>query len=823
MQAVAPARADVFGRLLISVKNAADEKPLAGAKIVLKDTANVRPDVILTTGPEGTVTSGPLDARAWRAVSESDDFSADSRDINVVADATTEVEVLLEPLKENVIRITTDRQLVSQSQTGSVTMRAPRDFLRTPSIAGDPQNLRDLLRSAPGFVPNSVNQIHPRGEHSSTGIVIDGFYLPGVLQGRAGQILTPSTLQNIDILTGGYSPELGGETGAILNLNLRAGTITPQRRLELQAGTYNTLFGDLTVAGQSGGAIGAPGPDGQQARRFGYFFNANARHTDNALEPPQPQNQTAHNGAVSQSYFGNFDFRPSDRDELSLTLNTTPAYTEVANRTGLPGSFAPFGQGFGYGGGLTRAEARASGIVSQQAAGQDINQRDQNSFGVFSWRRNVSDRLYGVLSLGGVTSALDIRNNNRRVDLQALPGDSSIEFNPTVLRSYSHIQPQASLTYNAGKHSIKAGFLYDNQSGEESYQFIPGSQLALNALAATDTRLVGAGTFRTDGGGKAVMDRNGNQFYDLAAGVTRAPTLRVQRDGHYAAAYLQDTWNPLRRLTLNYGLRADFYRQSQNLGNAAVDTGAISPRFNLAYLVDRRTVARLSYNRLFTQPPLAQGAILGQPIRPQMNNQFDVSFERQVAPRQVARVAYYNKDIRNFLDTGLLLEGTQVGAFTTISLDRARVAGVEFTYELQQRENRGLGAYLTWANATARPGGFTNTGESVERFADHDQLNTLNFGVTYGLRNGAFAGLNLYHGSGVASSALFEDGPRQPRTLLNLTLSTGPRLFGRNGVALNLVIENLTDDRSVINFASPFSGTRFQQGRRFLVSASGQF
>jgi hypothetical protein len=54
------ARADVFGRLKFSAKNAADEKPIAGAKIVLKDSANVRPDVTLTTDATGTVTSAQL-------------------------------------------------------------------------------------------------------------------------------------------------------------------------------------------------------------------------------------------------------------------------------------------------------------------------------------------------------------------------------------------------------------------------------------------------------------------------------------------------------------------------------------------------------------------------------------------------------------------------------------------------------------------------------------------------------------------------------------------------------------------------------------------
>ncbi len=35
-----------------------------------------------------------------------------------------------------------------------------------------------------------------------------------------------------------------------------------------------------------------------------------------------------------------------------------------------------------------------------------------------------------------------------------------------------------------------------------------------------------------------------------------------------------------------------------------------------------------------------------------------------------------------------------------------------------------------------------------------------------------------------------------------------------------LDVENILDDRSLINFGSDFSGTKFQQGRRVILSAN---
>src|SRR2546426_499304 len=246
------ASADVFGRLQFSVKNAADEKPIAGAKITLKDSANVRPLVTLTTDAQGSVISGQLDVRAWAMTTEADTFQPDTRTVTPVADSTTAVEVLLEPLKEKVITITEKRNLVNKQQTQTQTRVNQDQTQKTGVTAGNPQSLPDVLRSTPGFAADSVNQAHPRGEHSATALNINGFYLPGALQGRAGQVIIPEIVQTLDILTGAYAPEYGGETAAILNLSLRAGPITPIRHLFLEGGGYSTFDGALTFGGQLG-------------------------------------------------------------------------------------------------------------------------------------------------------------------------------------------------------------------------------------------------------------------------------------------------------------------------------------------------------------------------------------------------------------------------------------------------------------------------------------------------------------------------------------------------------------------------------------------
>lgn len=845
------ARADIVGRLHITVTDTDTDKPLA-ATITLHDPTGVRPDIPLAADAGGAVTSPPLETHAWQITTAMTGYDPDTRTVAVAADTTTDVDVALEKT-EKVVKITGTRTLVRPNQPTQTTNRNQGFIQKYPSTGGNPQDFKRFVKTVPGFVESSVNVAHPRGEHGSTSIYIQGFLAPGALQGRAGPIISPQVIQNADVQTGAYSPEYGSETAAIVNLSLRSGTINPFRSLTLQGGGFNTAYEEFAVGGQ-GGALLESGVTGPAPRRFRYFLDFSNRYTSNVLEPPQPGDQSAHNHGIASTLFGNLEYVASPKDQIALVLNASPARTQIANRTGLPGNYAPVGQGFGYGGsrnadgteaGVTPdpavVDSQTVSIASQQGAGQDITQIDDNSFGLLNYRHTFTDQLTGLLSLGLNHSRLDLRNNSPSIDLNSVDAngllntvDSSIEFNPTLSRKYNQQEIAGSLTLAQGTHTYKAGFLLNGQHGDESYQFAPQSQLALDALAATDTRLAPAGTPLLDGMDNPVLDVLGNPVYLITPG-SPTPTLTAKRTGYYNAGYVQDTWRATRQLTLNYGLRLDGYGQKQDLGpngTASIATAQLSPRFNLAYAVTPRTVGRLSYNKLFTQPPLAQGAILGTILKPELIDQYDASVEHQIGSTQTVKVAYYYKNIRGQNDTGLLLPYTQIGAYTTLQYTAAGVHGLELSYDITPRNNVGVGGYLAYSRSSAKARGFDQTGAAAPEVNDHDQRDTLSAGLSYTLPSQAFVGLDFYYGSGEASSVLAPIGPSDANILnggkrnsnqrLNLRLSSPPRFLG-GFAGLGLDVENIFDRRDVLNFNSGFSGTRFQQGRRVLLSVTGTF
>jgi len=836
------ARADVFGRLRFVVRDQAG-KPVQSANIIFHDTAGVNPDFNVLSDADGVALSPPLEIRPWRITTQVASFITDTRLVPVVADTSTDVDIVL------VRRVVTgtSRVIVPQNQTTSETRRNLDFIQKIPATRSNPQNFPRLLLTVPGFVESSVNVVHPRGEHASTAIYINGFQLPGVLQGRAGPQISPDIIQSADIQTGGYSPEYGSETAAILNLNLRSGPIKPFQTVNFGAGGYKTLDQELTFGGQAGAGGGQAGP-------FRYLFNIINRTTDNLLEPPQPGDQSAHNHGRAITAFGNLEYVAGRNDNLSLLLNTAPAQSQIANRTGLPDKYAPVGQGFGYGGArnadgseagttpdLTVVGSQVLPIASQQGTNQDVYQNDENRFGVLNYRHNFGGALTGLLSLGATLARLDIRNHNPSIDLGSTDPatgllttiDNSIEYNPTILRKSSQSELSGSLTKMAGNHTYKGGFLLTSQVGDESYQFTPQSQLALDSLAAVQgsgPQLIPNGTYQIDTAGNQIADVLGNPVYQIDPTSTATPVVQVHRSGYYNAFYLQDTWRATRQFTANYGLRLDSYYGKQSLSPDTVKKNYLSPRVNLAYAFTPQTTVRLNYDKLFSQPPLAQGAILGTNLVPQTTDMYEVSLERRIVAGQNLKVSYYYKNTRNEFDTGILIPYTQIGAYTTLQYTTQGTHGFEVGYDFSPRGAAGLGGFLAYTNSIAKPNGLNQNGGPAPIVNDHDQRNTLSAGLSYTFPSQAFGGLEVYYGTSEASSVLKPIGPSNNNTLGNgarnshysFDLRLGhPHLLGPAGLELD--VENLTNNVSVLNFNSGFSGTRFQQGRRLVLRVTGSF
>ncbi len=811
-----PAGAALAPRVRFLVLDKQSHRPLPGAQVEIAEDGHA-PWTLWT----GLIRPGPtvaFDLARWRP----DQRGAEGAELVTLVEGQTVALQSASPAEpplteiKIVVRATRAPRRTPSPTTGSTTLDTTQIARKTGAVGG---RLTNAVQGTAGVAADSAGQIHVRGEHADISYVVDGIPLPDTLSGRQSSIVSPSTIRSLEILTGAFAPEFGGQAAAVLNVETQPGVSRAEAGLAVEAGSFDTTNLDLTAAGPLG-------------KRASYVFDFGATRTRLAAEPQQPDNQTAHNTGSDLTEFAKLRFAPGKRDALTFTLSRSPGTLEVNNRAGLGARYALAGQGFGFQG-LRNADGSRPGVdpdsgllgagnillPSQERAGQDITQREVSEFATLAWRRQLGAGATSNLALTLLHSGQDVHNHNPAVDLLNLPVDNSIEYNPTAIRNVHHVQIAGNLASAHGRHQLKAGFVLDDQVGDESYNLVPASQLALNQLAATAPGLAPAGAVLTGPNGP-LLDVNGNPVYRPSSAST--PNLQVHRSGFYRAAYLQDTWRPFRRTTFNYGLRGDWYRQTQSLGQAVVDTADISPRLNLSYALDRLTLLRASYNRIFNTPPLAQGAVVGQPIQPELVDQYDISAERTLGGGQSLHIAYYVKQIRNQVDTGLLIPGSQIGIYSAVNFQYGGVHGIEFSYDVAPRGRSGFDLSLNYSYSIARPNGLDNTGAPVPIFNDHDQRNTVGLDLGYTWKSGAAISADINYGSGLASSAIAPSALRNPRSQVNFQLASSPRLLWGHG-SVGLSVDNLFDDRTVINFESAFSGTRFQEARRVLCTVKGSF
>lgn len=318
-----------------------------------------------------------------------------------------------------------------------------------------------------------------------------------------------------------------------------------------------------------------------------------------------------------------------------------------------------------------------------------------------------------------------------------------------------------------------------------------------------------------------------------------------------ASWYIQDTFSPLRNLSINAGLRFDHT-------SLLVSDSQFNPRVGIVYYVPlTRTSVRGSYNRLFAAPQVENLLLSsseearelspfdtaegdgGAEVRPEKQHAFEVGFAQDVARIFKLDISYWWRSVRNYADPNVFF-GTTIIFPNAVARGNAR--GLEARLEVPERN--GWSGFISYGNSNVFQIGPINGGLFLEdevieigpgtRFVpDHDQRNVGGFGVTYShLKTGLWASLFGRHESGTplqvddddldelmrrsgADLVNFERGRVKPRTLFDASI--GRDLLRRDDftVRLQVNLRNLTNRRFAYNFGNPFSGTHFGHPRQW--------
>jgi outer membrane receptor protein involved in Fe transport len=803
----------------ITVHSAKDGKPIIGATVSLDETSGRELRQTIPTDAEGLAVSPSLSSGTYRITVRAVGFE-NGQPLEVqLGDTPVPVDIQLSPLKATDIVIRTDRELIRRNDTTISTIR-DHDFVkRFPITEGNRQSMPRLLSAFPGFASDALNQSHPRGEQNGTSIYLDGILLPQNLQGNISQFLSPEAIQNFRVITGNFSPEFGGQSGAVLDLTSRppydpkkpVGGKRPLVEFGMSGGQFGTWENYVNI-GNTVRAAGLPTARGGFVRTLDYSISLGQRYSSNGVEPASENGQDANNDYSSEIFFANIGLTLSPTTRISTMVNYSSGRNQIANRLSPNNGFLGLDPNF---------------PTDQADEGKSTRQKDNNSVGFVQLTQQLKND--GTLNIAAGVSQSNISIFERGADTSTSLGSStsnSWEYSSAIGQNTEQSQIQADLTLPSGfttsgarAHVVKVGFVYQDQNANEAYYYKPRSAEALAELRRLSPELAE----RIEFGGNL-------------------PVLFINRSGNYGSFYVQDTYRlSALPLVINFGARMENYKGENDFIQNDVNKSEFCPRINLAYTFPKSgvgplrilnflgktpTILRLGYNRLFTQPQgLGQGLIRGtNGILPEVANQFDISLEKQIGTKHVVKVNAYSKNIDNTLDVSQLVAGTQVGPFTTFNLGGSKVKGTEFTYDFNPQGDPGLGGFLVYAHSSAKPknNATDNLGQPVGSYLDQDQRNTLSAGLSFALPNGLIAGSTLSYGSGVYASSLTGDNNRESITEVNLRIGTGPR-YAKNRLGFELGIQNLFDGKSRINDASPFAGYRYQQGRRVQFGITGKF
>jgi outer membrane receptor protein involved in Fe transport len=239
--------------------------------------------------------------------------------------------------------------------------------------------------------------------------------------------------------------------------------------------------------------------------------------------------------------------------------------------------------------------------------------------------------------------------------------------------------------------------------------------------------------------------------------------------------YLQDEWQPVAKVTINYGVRLD---------RLAAYTAAsqLSPRLNAVWKLAPGTTIHAGYSRYFMPPPFE--LVGGEAIAKFLNMTAAPSVTQSDAPL-VERSDYYDVgaeqklgdavtvgvDTYYWQSTHLLDEG-QFGApiiLTPFNCQSGRIKGVEFTFNYSAL---GLTACGNLAVQCARGRGietaqFNFAQEDLDYIAghyihlDHEQRTTVSCGVSYAWGHTRVSA-DMLVGTGLRADLTLPDGSSIP-------------------------------------------------------------
>lgn len=626
---------------------------------------------------------------------------------------------------------------------------------------GDGTPLNQVLLDAPGVVNDSYGQIHVRGEHANVQYQVNGVTLPQGLSGF-GQNLDTRFAQSVDLLTGALPAQYGFNTAGVVDITTKS-KIEESGSMGIYAGSYRTLNPSFQYGGSNGDTS--------------YFWTGSFLTNNSGIENPNSNVTPYHDLTHQGRGFGYISYLVDSTTKLSLMGGTYSGAFQIPNNPDQP-----------WGGKSLRTGVSGNPSVTFDSINLNDQQFERNEFLVLSIQKSVNDNINYQTSI--------FTNYSTTHYLPDTIGN--LYFNgvaSNVLKSSETTGLQSDATYKLDElHTLKLGMIgrVENVSTRDDssvYQLTPGT-----------TNISGSGPISITDDSK----RNGN----LQIGI-----------------YAQDAWAIGSKLTLNYGLRYDYF-------SAFVSGNQLSPRLGFVFKPSDSTTVHTGYSHYYTPPPnelvstTTQSAFanttnaipgLNSSVKAESGDYYDIGIKQKVNQNYSTGIDAYLKNTQNTLDEG------QFGPaliLTPFNYAYGKIYGLEWSNTVK------IGNLSTYLNISDNVSLARSIISSQYLFdqqtltyasnnwvnVDHEQTHSLTAGGTYRWRDIHFSASMIY-ASGLRNG-FANTGTLSPYTVLNLGASKTIQTIGLGPLEYRLVINNALDhvyeirDGSGIGIYAPQYGQR---------------
>jgi outer membrane receptor protein involved in Fe transport len=611
---------------------------------------------------------------------------------------------------------------------------------------------------------------------------------PGVVQDSYGQLHVRGDHSNLQYrINGVVIPEAISGFGQSLDthfaddINILTGALPAQYGYRtagiVDIRTRGTGFGNQDGSGVgSVTVLGGSRGDGEASLEYSgtsggwsYFLTGSFLRNDIGIENPTSARDAIHDTTKQQKAFGYLSRVIDENSRVSLMIGTSNNRFEIPN---VPGQTPVYD---------------LAGSPAVDSSNLNARQNEKNTFEILTYQASPAEKIdYQVSAFHRYT---DVAYQPDPLGDLVYDGIAS-----QVLRRNDAVGLQGDLAFHVNDaHTIRTGLFAQRER------------------------------FSVDNASSVfAADADGNQ-----TGTTPFTIVDDSRQsGVTYGVYLQDEWQPIKSLTVNYGTRFDHV-------STVTNEKQWSPRFGLVYDLTRDTRVHFGYARYFTPPPTEKidttsvakfvGTTNALPsdadtsVRSERSNYFDIGVSHQLLPSLTVGVDAFYRKVRDLQDEGQFGNALIYSAF---NYGQGRVKGIEFSANYRKDPLTVYGnVSVSQAEGRGIATGQFNFGPAELAYIashwvhlDHDQTLTASAGASY-LLYGTHVGGDLLFGSGLRNG--FANTGHLPAYLqVNLSASRTFTTAYTGKVEARVAIINLFDrvyelrDGSGIGVGAPQYGPR---------------